>query len=198
MKFAQHLVPEILQDGSRWARNPELAGAKAARLAQLCRLGLPVPPFVVLSTVACSRYFKDGLDADREVLPAKIEAALLRLPGSRQGTRRYAVRSSSPVEDQQQHSFAGLFISLLDIERSDLAKACASCWHSLHRDAALSAFKWTGSMTQPPRMAVIIQEMINPDFAGVLFTRHPLRTDQESYYLEIVPGIGESLVSGER
>ena len=47
-------------------------------------------------------------------------------------------------------------------------------------------------------MGVLVQKMLKPDFAGVLFTKHPVTGDENVLFVEIVRGIGESLVSGKK
>ncbi|NOY58551.1 MAG: hypothetical protein GXO75_06415, partial [Calditrichaeota bacterium] len=54
-----------------------------------------------------------------------------------------------------------------------------------------------GAFDEPLQMAVIIQKMLQPEIAGVIFTINPLTNNSESLLLEIIEGSGEKLVSGD-
>jgi phosphohistidine swiveling domain-containing protein len=109
-----------------------------------------------------------------------------------------AVRSSATCEDQEEASSAGQYESYLNIEGKDaLLQAVRNCWASLWSHRALIYRQRQGIDHFSAQMAVIIQEMVPADIAGVLFTQDPLIQDDNHIRVEVVPGLGEALVSGD-
>ena len=109
-----------------------------------------------------------------------------------------AVRSSATCEDQKEASSAGQYESYLNVEGKDaLLQAVRNCWASLWSRRALIYRHRRDIDHFTAKMAVIIQEMISADMAGVLFTQDPLRQDDQHILVEVVPGLGEALVSGD-
>lgn len=149
-------------------------GGKAAGLARLAALGLPVPPAVVVPAGA------EGVlaESDRE---AVLAAA---------GDPPYAVRSSGATEDAADRSAAGQYESLMGVGADDLAGAVRRVWESAGHDRARS---YTGE--HGGAMAVVIQREVRSDRAGVAFSRDPL-TGEDAAVVECVFGHGERLVSG--
>jgi len=111
----------------------------------------------------------------------------------------FSVRSSSINEDLEQHSFAGQYSSVLNVPPlvTSLCKNIKVVWASQWSDQIISyAFKH--SLPIPaPEMGVIIQRMIRPDIAGVLFSNNPYTFNKNEMIVEYVHGLGEALVSGE-
>ena len=109
-----------------------------------------------------------------------------------------AVRSSATCEDQGEASSAGQYETYLNIEGKDaLLQAIKNCWASLWSRRALIYRHRQAIKHFPAQMAVIIQEMVTADAAGVLFTQDPLKQYENHIRIEIIPGLGEALVSGE-
>lgn len=100
-----------------------------------------------------------------------------------------AVRSSATVEDGAEHSWAGAFDTVLGVDVrhgiGPLVDAVRTCWDSATRTADGSA----------PDMAVVVQTMIAPEAAGVVFTGASYGSPA-SMVVSAVPGLGEGLVSG--
>ena len=136
--------------------HPGLYGGKTRSLAVLTREGFPVPAFVAVS---CAQVFdmasRDG-GAPREL----AEHACRELNAA-----RYAVRSSAFVEDGEDVSHAGEFLSVVDIPDANVADAILS--------VVLDA-KAKGYASKDRPFSLIIQEYIKGDVAGVVFTRNPL------------------------
>ncbi len=184
-------------------------GGKAAGLARLAASGLPVPPAVVVPAAAFSAHLaREGLvpgvqDAARiaQALPAtRLDPALaaaLRAVGARLGTR-LAVRSSAVGEDGAAASHAGQYSTMLGVKPGDdLEQAVLRCWasaFSVHARAYRSA-RARHSATVPP-MAVVVQAMISPRCAGVLFTINPATGSWSEMTVEAAWGLGEAVVSG--
>ncbi len=98
-----------------------LVGAKALKLALLSRLkGIQLPSGFIITTSAHRQALKHGLRAAPSFAD-HLFAACKKL-----GNKYVAVRSSSPIEDGQQKSFAGLLTSRLNVGKGDLVSACLS------------------------------------------------------------------------
>ncbi|MGW8195133.1 MAG: PEP/pyruvate-binding domain-containing protein, partial [Desulforhopalus sp.] len=105
------------------------------------------------------------------------------------------VRSSSPGEDSRANSFAGLHESYINIGNfDDLLKKIKKVWASLWSDRAILYRQELGLDTTASRMAVIVQEFIEGESSGVMFTRSPL--DSSHLIIEAVHGLNQGLVDG--
>ena len=167
-------------------------GNKAASLLEMKELGFPVPDFFILSTDFFQQYKKNP----QENITAEVRAFLSsHFDSSHQGT--WAVRSSSNKEDGQNFSFAGLFETYLGLSKmSEIENAILNCWKSTNSERVLNYAEKKGINAHEIEMAVIVQKFIEPDYAGVLFTCHPLSGNDQEMFLEICKGRGENLVSG--
>jgi len=158
-------------------------GGKAAQLAAAVRAGLPVPRGLALSTELVQ-----ALAADESAAAAELERAwsLLRPP--------LAVRSSAVGEDAEAASFAGQHLTCLNVRSAaDGIEAVKAIWRSGHADSAL-AYRERLGLSLRPRVAVVIQELVDADCAGVLFTRNPLDGADE-LVIEASWGLGEAVVT---
>jgi pyruvate,water dikinase len=107
-----------------------------------------------------------------------------------------AVRSSALAEDMTIASFAGQYLSVLNVMTPDEAVgAVRRCWASLWSPAVRAYRKREGLDELELGMGVLLQAMVPADYAGVVFTSDPVG-DPECAHIEMVPGLGESLVSG--
>jgi len=107
------------------------------------------------------------------------------------GNGNYAVRSSSPYEDSQQHSFAGVFETLLDVPRSDLVDAIRVVKVSATSEKA-QHYAYERKLTLEDKMAVIVQRMVEPELAGVIYSTlssYPIATS-----IEFCAGSGKGVV----
>ena len=110
----------------------------------------------------------------------------------------YAIRSSAADEDGTHFSFAGQLESFLYVQGSDkIATAIRDCFKSNYSLTALTYRFKNDIHHTPPRMAVIIQEMIDPDKSGVLFTANPINGRRDEMLISANFGQGEGVVSGE-
>ncbi len=108
-----------------------------------------------------------------------------------------AVRSSGAVEDSQDHSYAGLFVSQLNVAgMSALRKAIETVWASNFGRAVLIERLRRGSLRGPGEMTVIVQRMVPGSWAGVAFSHDPV-SGEPGCIVEAVQGTGEALMSGE-
>ena len=111
--------------------------------------------------------------------------------------RLYAVRSSANCEDGVENSFAGQFDSFLNVEIKDIGISVKKCILSLFSPRVIFYLKTNQLSLRNLTMAIIIQEMIPSEVAGVMFTRHPLSQNLSQIYIEAVYGLGEGIVSGK-
>lgn len=106
-----------------------------------------------------------------------------------------AVRSSATDEDSSTRSFAGQYVSYLNIIGiENLMKAIKMCWASVF--SSTLSYHDKNNM-EFPEMAVLVQEMIDGYCSGVLFTRNPITKDKGSIIIESTFGLGEDLVKGK-
>jgi pyruvate,water dikinase len=159
----------------------EAVGGKAAGLAQLHGMGLRVPAGFAI------------LGATPDDLPKELSSHYREL-----GMGPVAVRSSALDEDGGDASFAGQYETLLNVEgEEELARAVVQCLESLS-GAGASVYREQrgGDATARAAMCVVVQRMIEPRAAGVLFTVDPVSHRRSHVVIDAVPGLGEALVSG--
>jgi rifampicin phosphotransferase len=186
-----------------------LVGGKGAALGELWGVGdVRVPDGFCVTTDAFRRAL-DGVDLDggagevREAIEAATipEEVAVAIVGSlvRLGEETpCAVRSSATAEDLPTASFAGQQDSYLDVRGADAILAgVRRCWASLFTDRAVAYRERNGFDHRAVRMAVVVQRMVFPTAAGVLFTADPLTGNREVASIEAVRGLGEALVSGQ-
>ncbi|QKW39564.1 phosphoenolpyruvate synthase [Actinomadura sp. NAK00032] len=131
------------------------------------------------------------------VMPGDLAAAVGRAL-DRLGERgAYAVRSSATAEDLPTASFAGQQDSYLNVMGPDaVLDHVRRCWASLFTERAVAYRSRNGFDHRKVRMAVVVQRMVFPDAAGVLFTADPVTSNRKVATVEAGFGLGEALVSG--
>jgi len=199
-------------------------GGKGTGLERLVSHGLPIPKSFAITTSAYRSFVEaQGLtrwivNLDASSLPhpedlsrASAEVEQVFLDGSipeatyaaiaetvtpllAAGT--VAVRSSATSEDLGTASFAGQYRSFMGVADIDaVVESVRRCWASLWLPAARAYRRQREIDSADLAMAVILQEMVEPDWSGVGFTRDP-RGVPNAMRIEMVPGLGEALVSG--
>ena len=159
-------------------------GGKAASLARSLRSGLPVPLGFALSATQVDAVFQ----RDAQV-SAAVREAFTRQAGP------CAVRSSAIGEDSENASFAGQHVTILNVRLEDrVIDAVLKVRESAFTESAL-AYRRTIAMNDPPRVGVVVQRMIEPDCAGVMFTKNPVNGADERV-IEASWGLGEAVVAG--
>ncbi|MGQ0718051.1 MAG: PEP/pyruvate-binding domain-containing protein [Pseudonocardiales bacterium] len=203
----------VLDLGCLGAQLLPVVGGKAANLGELIRAGFPVPPGFCLTTAAYQQIAADALDPgapDAAGLAERARAAVLAspVPGvvADAVDRAYralgddvpvAVRSSATAEDLPWASFAGQQDTYLNIIGADaVIDAVRRCWASLWTDRAVSYRATNGIDHATVRLAVVVQRMIEPRVAGVLFTADPVTGHRRHTVIDASPGLGEAVVSG--
>ncbi|QIO22160.1 phosphoenolpyruvate synthase [Haloarcula sp. JP-L23] len=197
-------------------------GGKAASLGELTAAGLPVPSaFVVTADTYRSFIEATGIDdelfsvvdVDSDDSHALAEAAEqaqeliletdapesvredLLAAYDEMGDEDVAVRSSATAEDLPDASFAGQQDTYLNVSRADLLRRVKECWASLFTQRAIYYRNEQGFDHDMVDIAVVVQQMVDAEKSGVMFTSHP-STGADTAILEAAWGLGEAVVSG--
>jgi pyruvate,water dikinase len=201
------------------AADGERVGGKAGRLASMLQAGFDVPQAFCIVTGAYWQQLSMAVPQLEALLAQKafapIQAALQQtaLPepllrdvyaayhrltaGADTPETLVAVRSSATAEDMDQYSFAGLYETVLKVrDERELADAIRTCWASYWSEVAAGYREQAGLDHCAFGMGVVVQVMVEPVLAGVLFTRLSLGSG-DAAMVEIVEGIGERLVNGD-
>lgn len=201
-------------------------GGKGMNLGALAQAGFPVPPGFCVTTEAYRRFIAGcpalpalfdrlgRLDPDdvaaaralgsavREALlavplPAEVAAAALAAHTSIGAGHAYAVRSSATAEDLPGASFAGQQDTYLNILGPDaLLDAIRRCFASLFTDRAILYRARNGFGHRGVALSVVVQRMVMPDAAGILFTADPVTGHRKTLTIDAGFGLGEALVGG--
>jgi pyruvate,water dikinase len=199
------------------------AGGKGANLGELTRAGLPVPPGFVIVTDAYRGYVADhqladkiaalaaptddpaGYDSASEQIRAlfsddvsdELRAEIAAAYGELGDEIAVAVRSSATAEDLPEASFAGQQDTYLNVRGlDDLLAAVRDCWASLWTARAMAYRARQGIDPAAVSLAVVVQQMVDAEAAGVMFTANPGNGHRDEAVISAAWGLGESVVSG--
>jgi pyruvate,water dikinase len=170
-------VPMVRRLSDVRSEDAPSVGGKAASLGELIAAGIRVPDGVVLAAAAA------GLTPDER-------RSLLRTAVAELGEGSYAVRSSGISEDGVEHSFAGMYDTVLDVSAGHVASAADRVL------ASGGAARVAEYAADRGGMAIIVQRMVAAAAAGVALTADPITGDRRSCVVTAVSGAGERLVSG--
>jgi len=182
-------------------------GFKAARLAEMMRLGLPVPAGCVIAVQAFTQFCaENGIQVGRipvehavklikagafsTTLLDELEENMAALP-----IGPYAVRSSALAEDGKSYSMAGQLVTHLNVRKEDVPERVKDCWIGMF-GRAVTAYASRNRISQAQQMGVIVQQQVAARYSGVLFTLDPITSTADQLEIEWVEGSGEQLVSG--
>lgn len=166
------------------ADEEELYGAKAVGLGDALRAGLPVPPGIALPGLEV-----DAIASGEVAAAAALRDAVGGLPTP------LVVRSSAVGEDSAGASFAGQHITVLNVASADdVEGAVREVWWSANSDSAITYRKRLGVFARPS-VGVVVQSLLQPETAGVMFTRNPI-TGADERMIEASWGLGEAVVAG--
>jgi len=130
-------------------------------------------------------------------IPEDIQEAITRFLARLGEQEAYAVRSSATAEDLPGASFAGQQDSYLNvIGKPAILKHISRCWASLFTERSVTYRLQHGFDHRKVHMAVVVQKMLFPQAAGILFTADPVTGNRKVASIEAVFGLGEALVSG--
>jgi len=109
----------------------------------------------------------------------------------------YAIRSSATAEDLPTASFAGQQDTYLNIiGREAILKHISKCWASLFTERAVTYRLQNGFDHRKVHLSVVVQKMVFPQAAGILFTAYPVTSNRKALSIDASFGLGEALVSG--
>lgn len=175
--------------------DPEKCGGKGRNLIALTENHFPVPQGFIVTVDAYS-LFKAKMEMPDSVRRA-ITDCYQRLVAKSGGTA-VAVRSSASAEDTAAASFAGQYDTYLGIEGvHNVVEHIVECWRSLHSERSALYRKMMKVSEEGLEMAVVIQTMVAPRSAGVVFTANPYTMDENVMIVESSWGYGENVVSGK-
>jgi pyruvate,water dikinase len=166
------------------ARETAIFGSKAVGLGEAERQGLQVPPGVALSGSVV-----EAVASGDERAITRVAKAIrpLQVP--------LAVRSSAVDEDGAAASFAGQHLTLLNVPTDkEVPSALRDIWWSANSDSAITYRQRVGLFTRPS-VGVVVQTLLDPEVAGVLFTENPM-TGADERVIEASWGLGEAVVAG--
>ena len=175
------------------------AGGKANNLFELQKLHKCVPKFGVIPADELEMLLPPDLDASKIenfIDDYPFDSVFLDEIVGQFGKNNVAVRSSALVEDGKQFSFAGQFDSVLHVNRETLSNALKMVWKSAYSERIL-AYKKANNLSVTGGIAIVVQEMIDADVAGVAFGFNPVTGNRSEIVVNATYGLGEGLVSGE-
>jgi pyruvate,water dikinase len=174
--------------------------------------GLPVPGGFHVTTEAYRAFvagFHDEILRAAAEDPARIPPlfAAHDMPGELAGEIRrayaelgddvpVAVRSSATAEDLPEMSFAGQQDTYLNIRGDALLDAVKRCWASLWNPRAIAYRDRNGVPHDDVALAVVVQELVDADAAGILFTADPVTGARDETVINASWGLGEAVVGG--
>ncbi|GAB3998774.1 phosphoenolpyruvate synthase [Spirosoma daeguense] len=130
-------------------------------------------------------------------IPDYIRAEVIRHIVSLGEKDAYAVRSSATAEDLPTASFAGqqdTYLNVIGIEA--IITHIRKCWASLFTERAIVYRLQNGFDHRSVHLAVVVQKMVFPQAAGILFTADPVTSDRNVVSIDASFGLGEAMVSG--
>jgi pyruvate,water dikinase len=186
------------------------AGGKGASLARLIRAGLPVPGGFLVTTEAYRAFvsgFRDEIDTGdpgrtaalfaRHDIPPHLAEQILRAYRALGADVPVAVRSSATAEDLPEMSFAGQQDTYLNIRGAALLDAVRRCWASLWNARAIAYRDQHGVPHDNVALAVVVQELVDADAAGIMFTADPVTGARDHTVINASWGLGEAVVGGQ-
>jgi EmrB/QacA subfamily drug resistance transporter len=181
------------------AASEETFGGKASSLARASGAGLPVPGGFAVSWELVARIAAGDAIAENAIASAfldhQMDAALLRLETQDDASQRVAVRSSAIGEDSLDASFAGQHATVLNVATEEALLEAVRTIHASARSEGALEYRKRMRLAAEPRIAIVVQRLIEADVAGVMFTRDPV-TGADERVIESAWGLGEGVVSG--
>ncbi len=199
-------------------------GGKGASLGEMTDAGLPVPPGFVVTADTYRSFIEDtGIDQElfaavdvetedsgalaeaesrakelilETAIPTDLEEEIMASYEDLDGEEPFvAVRSSGTAEDLPEASFAGQQETYLNVQGEHLLDRVRRAWASLFTQRAIYYREQQGFAHDAVDIAVVVQQMVDAEKSGVLFTSHP-STGAPKTIIEAAWGLGEAVVSG--
>lgn len=202
----------------------ELSGGKGSNLSILTQRGFPVPPGFIVTAQVYREFIGGNSEILRHVNELPFgDAGLLRAESERlrqalekltlpsaavdevrmqlshfPARHAFSVRSSSTMEDLAGAAFAGQHETYLNCSGTEqILEKIKACFLSLWFDRAIAYRHQQGFDHAQAAMAVVVQQMIQCEVAGVGFSINPISGDLNEMLVDANFGLGESVVSGE-
>lgn len=168
----------------REAADRETFGGKAVELGAALRAGLPVPDGVAISVELTAALANGSIEARERIhgLHARFRGAV-------------AARSSAVGEDSADASFAGQHATILNVISADALVDAVCAVHASGHTASAMGYRAKAGLSGVPRVAVVVQQLVHAEVAGVLFTRDPI-SGRDERVIESAWGLGEAVVAG--
>ena len=178
-------------------------GGKANSLLKLVENNFNVPRFYIITSKAYQEFLKfNHIESFDDLVKLKKEIEDANFPNTledeifdyweKYNFDKTAVRSSASNEDGQEKSFAGQYKTFLNVDKKELLIKIKKCWISLFEDNVVAYSNDISNQV----MNVIVQEMVEADYSGVAFSSDPTGSSNNYSVIEVCPGLGEKLVSG--
>ncbi len=178
-------------------------GGKANSLLKLVENNFNVPRFYIITSKAYQEFLKfNHIESFDDLVKLKKEIEDANFPNTledeifdyweKYNFDKTAVRSSASNEDGQEKSFAGQYKTYLNVNKKELLIKIKKCWISLFEDNVVAYSNDISNQV----MNVIVQEMVEADYSGVAFSSDPTGSSNNYSVIEVCPGLGEKLVSG--
>ena len=172
-------------------------GGKVANLSRLAA-DHRVPPGFCLTTLAYGEWISAGGGDWPTELLQELNASYAEMADRcAVESLQVAVRSSAIDEDGQAASFAGQYETYLNINGAvAVADAVTRCWESTRSEQVLEYRRQNDLPVDDVQIAVLIQQMVPADIAGVAFSANPVNKNRDEVVINTSWGLGESVVSG--
>jgi phosphoenolpyruvate synthase/pyruvate phosphate dikinase len=130
-------------------------------------------------------------------IPPDINSAISRFLSGFDEKNAWAVRSSATAEDLPTASFAGQQDTYLNVIGKDaILQHISKCWASLFTERAIIYRLQNGFDHRKVHLAVVVQQMVFPQAAGIMFTADPVTSNRKVLSIDASFGLGEAMVSG--
>ncbi len=196
-------------------------GNKAGNLIEMKRAGFNVPDGIIFDAEEYRSFVKKNniaekisvlmsdLTADNAVETGKAIEALFeglkadgemisKIASMTDDSKCYAVRSSATKEDLAEFSFAGQYKTFLNTKGAEsIAEKVIDCYRSIFDKTGISYIATNKIDPDDLAMAVVVQEMVDSELSGICFTVNPVTGNDKRMLIEVIEGLGESIVGGK-
>lgn len=203
------------------SKDSYIAGNKATTLGEIQKLGINVPRGFVVSSQTFDTFlnhneitsdiFEILSKQDEDIktksnklknlilqgtIPVEIEKEII-LEYRKNPKRNFIVRSSSLIEDNLKNSWAGQMESFPIASERELIQGIKNCWASAFSQHTLQ-YRYSSKLRKKPiSVAILVQEMLSPQVAGIGFSAHPTTNENQIIFIEAGLGHGKGIVSGK-
>lgn len=169
-------------------KDSSIYGGKAASLGEMIQAKIPVPSGFAISIEAHRDFKHKPFTSEFEDELYKAFKLL--------GCERVAVRSSAVAEDSSDASWAGQLETYLNVNNTHLEQAVRDCWKSVEANHVKDYAKDKNLEDDSLLVGVAVQQMVESEVAGVMFTTNPVTSNSDEIMIEAAYGLGETVVQG--